>query len=105
VYHVAFTDYLKAPNIKSIDAALYQGAIGEKIEIKAVDDFKVTSVHVELRSANDVALESGEAVQDVLNPMNWIYTVTTANQNLAGTKIVAKAKDKPGNITIQERVV
>ncbi len=104
VYSVAFTDYLKAPVVKGIDASRYKGAIGDKIEIRAVDDFKVVSVFVEVLGANGVLLESGEAVQSS-NAMLWHYAATKANAALAGTKIIVTAKDKPGNATAENVVL
>jgi hypothetical protein len=43
-FAAAVKDYFSAPEIKAIDVSQYSGAIGEKIFIKAVDDFMVTSV-------------------------------------------------------------
>jgi hypothetical protein len=96
-YAVAVSDYLKAPEVKSIDAKGYTGAAGDLISIKAFDDFKVLSVHVEIRNAADLILEQGEAVVTPFSPLLWIYTAQTPNGALVGTKIVAIATDRAGN--------
>jgi len=52
-FAVAVKDYFIEPKIKDIDVSQYSGAIGEKIHIKAVDDFKVASVGVVIKDGND----------------------------------------------------
>ena len=64
--------------------------------VRAVDDFRVTGVQVEIYAANGTLLEKGNAVQQV-NGIDWTYTATQANSPLAGSKIKAIATDVPGN--------
>jgi hypothetical protein len=104
-YAVAVTDYLKAPEIKFIDVAAYKGVIGNKISIKAVDDFKVASVTVEIKTSAGVVIESGAAVLDAGQTIQYSYAVTKANAAFAGSKVTVTVKDKPGNSTLQEKVV
>ena len=94
-FGTAVKDYFMAPEIKSIDVSQYSGAIGEKIYIKAVDDFKVTSVVVMIKDGNDTTIEEGDAID--LDGLQWEYTVLQANANLTGTKVVVTAEDLPGN--------
>lgn len=69
---------------------------GEKIVIRALNDFRVTTVRVEIRDADGSMLEMGNAVQD-LNGIDWTYAATYGNATLPGTKIRAIATDIPGN--------
>jgi hypothetical protein len=104
-YSVAVADYLKGPEITLVDTSGYTGQAGDLILVDATDNFKVTSVNVEIRSAADALIEQGAAVQDPLNELSWNFTATQANAQLAGTKIIVKAKDKPNNITTKDMVL
>ena len=102
---MAFSDYQKAPEIyQDIDLETYTGAIGESIEISAVDDFRVVSVHVKLTDAADVIIEQGLAVQSS-NGLDWVYTFTVENSEVAGSKLVITATDLPGNRTVLEKIL
>ena len=102
---MAFSDYQKAPEIyQDIDLETYSGAIGEMIEISAIDDFRVVSVHVKLTSAADSIIEQGLAVQSP-NGLDWVYTFTVENSVVAGSKLIITATDLPGNKTVLEKVL
>ena len=47
-------------------------------------------------------MEQGDANKQA-NEIDWIYTATAGNPDLAGDKIVVKASDKAGNITEGEQ--
>jgi hypothetical protein len=96
VYSRAMEDFLTLPTVKTINTRNYKGVVGDKITIFAVDDFRVTSVQVEITAANGTIIETGNAV---VNPsgIDWVFTATQANNLLAGTKIKAIATDVPGN--------
>lgn len=100
VYNLALADYCKAPEISLIDADNYLGQIGNQIRVRAIDNFGVTEVKVCIYDAVDLLVESGLAVQSA-NSVDWIYESTSQNGNLAGTKIIAEAKDSPGNTTLE----
>ncbi|MHB2149558.1 hypothetical protein ACX8XP_10910 [Calditrichota bacterium LG25] len=103
-YNVAVADFLHAPQIDEIDVTNYKGNAGDTIRIRAVDDFKVVQVHVEIYNSDGSLVEEGDAVlQD--NGLDWIYTCTADNTDTAGDKIVIKVSDKPGNITTGEEVI
>jgi hypothetical protein len=95
VYSRALADFLSVPVVKTIGTRSYTGVAGDKITIRAIDDFRVTSVLVEIYAANGTLLEKGNAQQ--ANALDFIYTATQANNLLAGSKIVAIATDVPGN--------
>lgn len=96
VYSRALEDFMTPPVVKSINTRNYKGTIGDKIVVRAIDDFRVVSVRVEIYAANGTLLETGNAGQDV-NGLDWIYTTTQANNLLAGSKIIAIATDVPNN--------
>jgi hypothetical protein len=95
VYSRALEDFLSVPVVKSINTRNYKGTVGEKIAVRAMDDFRVASVRVQIVAANGTLLEEGKAEEDT-NGLDWIYTATQANNLLAGSKITAIATDVPG---------
>lgn len=104
VYNLALADYCKAPEITLIDTSSYQGQVGEQIRIRAIDNFGVTQVFVNIYDAFDALLESGQATISA-NNIDWFYDATTYNGALHGTKIIAEAKDGPGNSTTETIIV
>ncbi|CAN5396416.1 hypothetical protein BH09BAC3_BH09BAC3_38080 [soil metagenome] len=94
---VAVSDYLEAPKVHYINLKSHTGAVGDKIRIKATDNFGVVSVDVIISDANGVELEKGKAVRYARKPVMWIYMLTKANPVLAGTVIQAIAWDRPGH--------
>ena len=99
LYSRALEDFMTPPVVKTIETRNYKGAIGDKIVCRAIDDFRVTGVRVEIHAADGSLLETGAAVQNV-NGIDWTYTATKANSSmtgLAGCKIRAIAADVPGN--------
>ncbi|CAN5361019.1 hypothetical protein BH09BAC3_BH09BAC3_10040 [soil metagenome] len=94
---VAVSDYLEAPKIHYINLTSYTGAVGDKIRIKATDNFKVWEVKLMITNALGVVLEEGQATRYPRKPVMWVYEVTVANPDLPGTVIKATAKDRPGN--------
>lgn len=104
-YNMALADYCVAPEIKSIDVSAYTGAIGDKIEVKATDNFMVKSVKLRILKLDGTLIENGEAVQDEANSIKWVYTATTVHAEITGSKVVAQAIDQPGNVTEKEQVI
>ncbi len=104
-YSRAMADYLSSPIIHNIDASRYGGVIGDEVLIRATDDFKVTLVNVSIFSAGGNLLEQGDAVllQDAVE--DYVYTATVANAALPGTKVLVTVRDKPGNLTVEEKVL
>jgi len=87
---------MSPPVVKTIGTSAYTGVIGSTITIRAVDDFRVTGVLVEIFATSGTLLEKGNAMQ-LTNGVDWIYTATLANATLTGSKINAIATDVPGN--------
>ena len=96
LYSRAVEDFMSPPVVTVIGASNYTGASGSKITVRAVDDFRVTGVQLEIYAANGTLLEKGNAEQQV-NGIDWTYTATQANNPLTGSKIKAIATDVPGN--------
>ena len=99
VYSRALEDFMSPPVVKLIDTRDYKGASGDRIVTRAVDDFRVTGVRVEIYATDGMLLEAGNAVQNI-NGIDWTYTATQRNPapaGLAGCKIKAIASDVPGN--------
>ena len=96
VYSRAIEDFMFSPEIKNIDTRGYRGAAGDKIIVRAFDDFRVTTVCVEVYDVNGALLETGDALQNI-NGLDWTYTATQANNLPAGSTVKALATDIPGN--------
>ncbi len=104
LYSRALQDFVVFPVVKEIIAREYKGQPGDTITIRAIDDFRVARVQVEIYSASGDLLESGEAVAQA-GGFRWDYTATQANQPLAGSTVKAIATDVPGNQGSLEMVV
>lgn len=101
VYSRALEDFMSSPEVVNINTRNYTGAVDDKIVVRAVDDFRVVSVRVEINADNGSLLESGYAELSE-NGIDWTYTARQANNLLAGSKIIAIATDVPGNEGILE---
>jgi hypothetical protein len=97
-------DFMSPPEVKNIEDRNYKGAVGDKIVIRAIDDFRVTELRVEIHAADGTLLESGNAVQNI-NGIDWTYTATQASPAPAGSKIKAIATDVAGNEGMSEVTV
>jgi hypothetical protein len=93
-YNVAVADWFHAPEVSEVDASAWHGQIGQVIRIKAVDDVQVTQVNVVITDAAGVVLEQGPATQ--ADGHWWTYTTTATAAD--GARIVASARDLPGNL-------
>jgi hypothetical protein len=103
-YNVALRDAFKAPEITNVDTASYLGNIGDTITVRAIDDFRVASVWVEITSANGGFAEGGYAVLQE-NGLDWLYTAVSDLAVIAGATVTAKARDLPANETVKEMVL
>lgn len=104
-HNVAFVDYQKSPEFyEELDLTSYTGTIGDEIVISVIDDFKVKTVHVEIKAPGGAIMEEGYAVQHE-NELDWVYTATVANSEVAGSRIIFTASDLPGNKTVLEKII
>lgn len=96
LYSRALTDFMSSPVVKQLDTRNYDGTAGSTVLVRAIDDFRVTAVRVEIYDASGALHESGNAVQN-LNGLDWTYTAQLALSTPAGARIKAIATDVPGN--------
>jgi hypothetical protein len=96
-FNRAFTDYLKPPEIRRIDASAYNGKVGSTITIKAIDDFQIKAVDVNIFNAEGDLVEKGPAMIDPIYRFKWIYTATKRNKILKECMIKVVAKDHAEN--------
>ncbi len=99
--NLAVRDSYTPPRVKSIDVSGYSGLPGDSIRIKAVDDFRVDRVRVQLLAPAGNVWEEGEAVQSG-DTDTWVYTATEPNKQLKGALVRVVAFDLPGNEGVLE---
>jgi hypothetical protein len=111
VFSLTVADFYNAPSVDEIDLSEYTGAVGDRIEIVAHDDFDVVEVNVNLMDAEGDTIESGRAAETPVDSGRWTYT-TTMTVKLGTTVCIAvTAKDRPmstaglGSETAIERLV
>lgn len=97
-YNAAMADWFGQPKVLDIDISNWTGEIGQTIGVKAKDDTKVISVQVSIQSPDgSTTLEEGQAVLSGTDGLLWAYTTTSGVSIQPGTRVVATAKDLPGN--------
>jgi hypothetical protein len=97
-YNMAVADFLKFPVIQEMDISMYTGQAGDKIRVRATDNFKIAEVSVTIFKSDNSIVESGIA-EPAGNGRDWIYTATHANSPIGGGRIVATVTDGPGHQT------
>lgn len=97
---VALSDYLKSPQIESVNLTAYTGAVGQTILIEASDDFRVAAVSVAILGSDGAQIESGAATAGEGLADAWTYVTTANNAAIAGTKVQVTATDFAGNATV-----
>lgn len=75
-YTVAFTDFLVEPTFRPLDLSGYQGQVGDRIRIRAVDDIGLADVEVTLTTSEGTLIEKGKAIEEGLRTGYWNYIVT-----------------------------
>ncbi|MBT1705955.1 hypothetical protein [Chryseosolibacter indicus] len=103
-FSAAVRDYLVTPTILDIEVKDFKGTIGSIIPIRVSDNFKTVKVLVEIKGADNTVVESGEASL-TSGDVDWKYITKQALLSVDGVKIVVTAIDRPGNETIQEKLV
>lgn len=93
-YNVAMADWFHAPEVGEIDASAWSGGASQVIRIRATDNVKVTQVTVLITDGGGNVLEQGNAVE--ADGSWWTYTTQAATPG--ASRIVASARDLPGNI-------
>lgn len=104
LYSRALADFMSSPVVKQLDTHNYNGTAGSSIRIRAIDDFRVTAVRVEIYDAGGALHETGNAVQNI-NGLDWTYTAQLDLSPVVGCRIKASAVDIPGNVGILEQLI
>ncbi len=102
--NLAIRDFYNAPEIHSFKADGYTGKAGQKILVRATDDFRVYQVVVAIYSASGTLVEEGNALLG-RNGIEWTYTTVKDNRSYKGYKVKAMAEDLPGNQTFEEIIL
>lgn len=103
-YHAAFKDACRGPELSNLNTERYSGKVGDRITVRAVDNIFVDIVRISILAADGAILETGAAERDP-NGLDFRYTITQPNANLAGTTIRVVAEDLPRNRTFLEVVL
>ena len=98
-YNLALSDFCKAPQIKRVAIDEYQGRPGDKILIRATDDFMVNAVQVRIIGADNAEIETGQAVLSD-NGLDWVYTAKVLSSD--AVSVFVSVFDLPGNTTARE---
>jgi hypothetical protein len=101
-YLAAVTDFLTMPEIGSAFTDEYTGNAGDLITIIGKEKFKIVDLTVTILSAAGAVIETGKAVPFELK---WRYTVTTANPQVKGSRLVLLARDRQGKESTVENVL
>lgn len=95
-YNVALRDSCVPPKVTDLNTQKYKGAIGDKIIVRAEDDFQVLSINIAIHAPDGQLIEEGNAVLDAKG-LDWVYTASVTNNQLAGSTVTATAVDNPDN--------
>ncbi len=98
VFNVVVADFMKAPDIQSVDLTDYTGRIGDPIRIVVEDDFAVERVQVRIENGDGTLVEEGDAAPQA-NSSEWVYVARANNASLVGDKLTVTVNDHPGNTT------
>jgi len=71
-YHVALKDFRHAPQLVEIDLSGCRPASPSILRVKAVDDFEVVQVQIEIVASDGTVLETGSARLDADSGL-WLY--------------------------------
>jgi hypothetical protein len=103
-YQAAVKDYMKDPEISSIELSNYTGEKRNSIFIESSDYLKISVMIVEIFSAEGTLLESGTAVRK-RDEKRWKYLTQVNNPTLAGTCVKAIGIDRPGREVVVDAIL
>jgi len=99
VYWLAIKDLRCAPSFKPLDLSEYEGKVGDKITIRAVDVIGLAHVDVHILAQDGTPIESGKAVETGVRSGKWIYTATAHVALGSDIFIEVNGVDHAGNET------
>ena len=94
---VAFTDFLVLPSFKPLNLSRYQGQVGDKLTIRAVDDLGMAEVNVSIVAQDGTPIEQGKAAEDGIRTGYWTYVATQPVALGADIFIEVTGVDHAGN--------
>jgi hypothetical protein len=97
-YNAAIADYLKAPEIHSLDLSGLTETTGSKISAIVTDNFWVEFVKIKIENSIGELIEEGNAIPQS-DGQTWLYYAQTSDANKPGNIITVIAADHPGNIS------
>lgn len=97
-YNAAIADYLKAPEIHSLDITGLTETTGSKLSVMVTDNFWVEYVNIKIETPAGALIEEGNAVMQS-DGQTWVYYAQTTDANNPGNSITITAADYPGNLT------
>lgn len=103
-FNLAVADFLKPPVITEMDISNYTGQAGEKIRVRASDNFRIREVRVTIYLQDNTVVESGVAAPQV-NGLDYIYEITQVSNDITGGRIIAEATDLPGQRVQMSRML
>ncbi len=104
-FGIAFRHAFNNPVVNKIDTKDYNGLPGSKIFIKALDEINVEEVMISIVTSDGVLIEQGNAYLPDGKAFDWTYVATQVNNELDGCKVIAVAKNLPGNEGMLETAV
>ena len=96
-YNFAVADWFGEPEILSLEANGWTVEIGQTVQVKTVDDTKVTRVIVAFNDGQGNIFEQGEAEPDARDGSLWTYTTKTNIPKVPGLLLITEAYDLAGN--------
>ena len=94
-YNVAISDWFSEPQVLEVDVKGWTGQAGEQIRVRAQDKVHVAGVQIIIEDNDGTRFEEGEAVQ--VDGLWWTYTTTSEVPQAAVRRVIAVARDLPGN--------
>jgi hypothetical protein len=97
VYWLAIKDFRCAPSLLPLDLSEYEGKVGDKITIRAVDVIGLAHVDVNIFAPDGTPIEQGKAVENGVRSGVWIYTAAAPVALGTDVSIEVNGVDHAGN--------
>jgi hypothetical protein len=102
-YHAAISDYMSRPVIERVDTGGYQGLPGNIVTVSVWDKWGIEGVDMVIFNALGEVIECGAAIpRQFSGNMEWDYITTVENVDYKSSRILVRAKDRPGNVVETE---
>jgi hypothetical protein len=96
-FNVATADFLHPPSIVDIDLSDYNGAQGDSIHVRVMDDVEVKEVGLIISNDQNVIVDKGSLTRDPVDRTLWHFKATKA-ANCTHVKLIVDAADLPGHV-------